>query len=249
MIQRLACLLLVVALAATAGCASRGGSERDPFETAQRLNEQATARLEAGNFASAISGFEALTAIYPFSEEARQAQLNLMYAYWRNDQPESVISAADQFILENPTHPRVDYALFMKGLARFPMDAGPLERTFRVNLDKRPIGDMQASFNTFAQLLQQHPQSEYVNDARQRMIYLRNRMAAHELVVAEFYHDRNAHVAAITRVRYILENYQETPSVLPALRLMARSYDSLGLTDLAADARRVIEANLAVQTR
>jgi outer membrane protein assembly factor BamD len=249
MTQRLVCLLLVVALAATAGCAGRRGSERDPFETAQRLYEQGNSRLNAGNFASAVSAFEALTAIYPFSEEARQAQLSLIYAYWRNDQPDSVVSAADQFILENPTHPRVDYALYLKGLARFPSDAGPLERLFRVNLDKRPPNEMQTSFNTFAQLLQQHPQSEYVNDARQRMIYLRNRMAAHELVVAEFYHDRNAHVAAITRVRYILENYQETPSVLPALRLMARSYDSLGLTELAADTRRVIEANLAVQTR
>jgi outer membrane protein assembly factor BamD len=249
MTQRLVCLLLVVALAATAGCASRRGSERDPFETAARLYEQGNSRLNAGNFASAVAAFEALTAIYPFSEEARQAQLSLMYAYWRNDQPESVVSAADQFILENPTHPRVDYALYMKGLARFPSDAGPLERLFRVNMDKRPPNDMQASFNSFAQLLQQHPESEYVNDARQRMIYLRNRMAAHEMLVAQFYHDRHAHVAAISRARYILENYQETPSVMPALQLMARSYDSLGLTDLAAETRRVIEANLAVQVR
>jgi outer membrane protein assembly factor BamD len=249
MTQRLACLLLVVALAATAGCAgNRRGSERDPFETAARLYEQGNSRLEAGNFASAVAAFEALTAIYPFSEEARQAQLSLMYAYWRNDQPESVVSAADQFILENPTHPRVDYALYMKGLARFPMGAGPLERLFRVNMDKRPPNDMQASFNTFAQLLQQHPQSEYVNDARQRMIYLRNRLAAHEMVVAEFYQERHAHVAAISRARYILENYQESPSVIPALQLMASSYDSLGLSDLAADTRRVIEANRPSQT-
>lgn len=245
MTQRLACLLLVIALAATAGCASsrkdRIGS--DPSETARYLFERSNKQLQSGNFASAITGFEALTAVYPFSEEARQSQLSLMYAYWRNDQPDSAVTAADRFILENPTHPRVDYALYIKGLARFPRDAGVLERLFRSDLDKRPPGDMQNSFNTFAQLLQQFPESEYAADARQRMIYLRNRLAAHELSVADFYLQRHAHVAAINRSRYLIETYQETPAVIPALRIMAQAYDNLGLPELAEDTRKVIAAN------
>jgi outer membrane protein assembly factor BamD len=244
MTQRLVCLLLLVALAATTGCSSSGdrfGS--DDTETARYLFERSTKQLQSGNFASAITGFEAISAIYPFSEEARQSQLNLLYAYWRNEQPDSTVTTADQFILENPTHPRVDYAIYMKGLARFPRDPGPLERLFRSDLDKRPPGDMQNSFNSFAQLLQQFPDSEYAADAHQRMIYLRNRLAAHELTVADFYLQRHAHVAAINRSRYLIENYQETPSVIPALRIMAQAYDNLGLTELAEDARRVIAAN------
>jgi outer membrane protein assembly factor BamD len=148
MTQRLVCLLLLVALAATAGCSSsRDKFGSDDSETARYLFERSTKQLQSGNFASAITGFEAISAIYPFSEEARQSQLNLLYAYWRNEQPDSTVTTADQFILENPTHPRVDYALYMKGLARFPRDPGPLERLFRSDLDKRPPGDMQNSFN------------------------------------------------------------------------------------------------------
>jgi outer membrane protein assembly factor BamD len=245
MTRRLLSLLLVLVLAATSGCAAMRSDpdRRDPSETARRIYERSTKQMESGNFAAAVGGFETLTAVYPFSEEARQAQLNLMYLYWRNEEPDSAVSAADRFILENPTHPRVDYALYIKGLARFPVNTGPLERLFRVNMDQRSPDGMEAAFNTFAQLLQQHPQSEYVEDARQRMIYLRNRLAAHEVVVAGFYSDRNAHVAAINRARNVLENYQETPSVIPALRVMAKSYDSLGLTELAEDTRRVIAAN------
>lgn len=243
MIRRLACLLLIVALTATAGCAAFRGKDRDAAENARVIYERADRQVRNGNYNSGIAGFETLTAIYPFSEEARQAQLTLMFAYWRNEQPDSAVSAADRFILENPTHPRVDYALYIKGLARFPRDRGPLERLFRVDLDKRPTGDMRTSFNTFAQLLQQHPNSEYADDARQRMIYLRNRLAAHEITVADFYLRRNAHVAAINRSRYVVENYQETPSVVPALQIMARAYDNLGLPELAEDTRKVIAAN------
>ena len=245
MTQRLVCLLLVLVLAATAGCASKRDDRRggDPAENARRLYEDANASMRGGNFAAAIGSFENLTAIYPFSEEARQARLNLMYAYWRNEQPDSTIAAADRFILENPTHPRVDYALYMKGLARFPPDAGPLERLFRHDKHLRPSVEMQNAFNTFAQLLQQHPESEYTEDARQRMLYLRNRMAMHEVRVAEFYLDRHAHVAAINRARRVVESFDETPAVLPALQVMLQGYENLGLDDLAAETRRVIALN------
>lgn len=244
MTQRLFCLLLIIALTATSGCAAkRGKDRRDATDNARVIYERSERQLLSGNFSSAIAGFEALTAVYPFSEEARQAQLSLMYAYWRNDQPDSAVSAADRFILENPTHPRVDYALYIKGLARFPPQRGAMGRLFRLNLDKRPPGDMRASFNTFAQLLHQHPESVYAEDARQRMIYLRNRLAAHEIIVADFYLRRNAPVAAINRSRYVVENFQETPSVVPALQIMARAYDKLGLEELAADTRKVIAAN------
>lgn len=242
----LALLLLLLALAATPGCALFGGDdedEPDPTDNAARIYLQGQKAVGGGNYVAAIAAFENLTAVYPFSDEARQAQLELIYAYLRNDQPDSVVSAADRFILENPTHPRVDYALYMKGLARFPRDPGPLESLFRVDMDKRPTGSMQDAFNTFQQLLQQHPNSIYAEDARQRMVYLRNRLAAHEVTVAEFYLERSAHVAAINRARHVLEVYQETPAVIPALEIMARAYDNLGLADLASDTRRILEAN------
>lgn len=245
MTPRLRALLALVALAAlAAGCASgRDDDLPDPDTSAARIFNQAEKAMAGGNYPTAIAAYENLTAVYPFSEEARQAQLNLMFVYLRSEQPESVVAAADRFMLENPTHPRVDYALYMKGLARFPREAGPLERFFRIDIDKRPPAGMLESFNTFQQLLQQHPQSIYAEDARQRMVYLRNRLAAHEVTVAQFYLDRDAYVAAVNRARTVLNTFQETPSVIPALEIMAQAYDELGLQALAADTRRILEAN------
>ena len=150
--QRIASLLLVLTLVVSAGCASsRNGDGVDPDTNAKRLYTDAERAMRSGNYTAAIGALENLTAIYPFSEEARQAQLNLIFVYWQNDQMDAATTAADRFILENPTHPRVDYALYMKGVARFPGDAGPLERLFRVDMDKRPPGEMQSAFNVFAQ--------------------------------------------------------------------------------------------------
>ena len=241
----LATACLAIALAATGGCSmfDRDDRSTDPSANARQLFETAERALETGNYRSAISNFETLTAVYPFSEYAKQAQLDLMYAYWQNDEPESAVSIADQFVLENPTHPRVDYAMYMKGLAWFPDDRGPLEKLFRVDPTKRPPGNLSRSFNAFAQMVQRYPDSPYADDARQRMVFLRNQLAAYEIHVADYYIRRDAYVAAANRARYVVEAYQETPSVVDALQIMVRAYDALGLDDLAAGTLRVLREN------
>jgi outer membrane protein assembly factor BamD len=242
-ILTLVCLIAVII--SGAGCSLFDREERsvDPSANARQLFESADKAMRSGNYRSAISNFETLTAVYPFSEYSKQAQLDLMYSYWRNEEPDSAVSIADQFILENPTHPRVDYAMYVKGLAWFPEDAGPINRLFRVDLTKRPPGDLTRSFNAFAQMLQRYPTSDYADDARQRMVMLRNRLAAYEIHVADYYIRRSAYVAAANRARTVVQDYQETPSVVDALQILVRAYQALALDDLADDSLDVLAEN------
>ncbi|MEJ2515059.1 MAG: outer membrane protein assembly factor BamD [Gammaproteobacteria bacterium] len=245
MSRLLSSMLVVAVLLSSAGCTLFDREERsvDPAANARQLYEKAERALETGNFRTAISNYETLTAVYPFSEYSKQAQLDLMYAYWQNDEPESAESIADQFILENPTHPRVDYAMYVKGLAWFPEENNPVNALFRVDLTKRPPGELIRSFNAFSQMLQRYPESPYAEDARQRMVYLRNRLAAYEIHVADYYVRRSAYVAAANRARYVVQTYQETPSVVDALQIMLRAYRELGLRELAEDTLRVLAEN------
>jgi outer membrane protein assembly factor BamD len=215
----------------------------DPSADARKLFERASSSMRSGNWEGAISNYEGLTAVYPFSEFSKQAQLDLMYAYWRNDEPESAVDAADQFVLENPTHPRVDYALYIKGLAWVPRERGPMEKLFRVDLARRPPGELMQSFNAFSRLAQEHPDSPYTPDARQRMVFLRNRLASYEIHVADYYLRRSEWIAAANRARYVVENYQETPSVVDALQIMVKAYRELDLAVLASDSMRVLAEN------
>ena len=201
--------------------------------------------VNVGNYRKAIGIFEALQARFPFSEFATQIQLELAYAYYKDQRVDQAIDAADTFLRENPTHQRVDYAMYIKALAYFDRGQTWLERMFRKDVNKRPPRDGELAFSLFSRLVERYPASEYSADAQQRMVYLKNRLAAYENQVARFYLERDAYVAALNRVRNALELYHGAESGSESLELMIQAYEGLGMTDLAEDTRRVLEKNFS----
>ncbi len=209
----------------------------------EKLYEKANRLLLGGDYRGAVRYYEALEARFPFSEQSRQARIDIIYAYYRSRQTESAVDAADQFVRENPTHPRVDYAMYLKGLAYFERSPNFLERWFNTDLTERPPQDVRRSFQAFQTLIERYPASEYAADARQRMIFLRNRLAEYEVHIADYYLRRQAWVAAIARARYCIENYDGAPSVQQALDIMISAYRGLGMNDLAERSQEVYALN------
>jgi outer membrane protein assembly factor BamD len=230
-------ILLLIVTAAAFGCA-RG--DRITQAPAEILYERGVSAMEGGNYRNAIAYFERLEARFPFSNPARQAQLDMIYAYFRNGDRERALDSARQFVRENPTHPRVDYALYMQGVINFERTANVFDRWMRVDLDARPPQNTLEAFSSFQQLVQRFPASEYVPDAIERMTYLRNRLAAYEVAVARYYMRRGAYAAALNRARYCIETYTEAPQTREALEVQIEAYERLGMRDLAADSRRVL---------
>jgi outer membrane protein assembly factor BamD len=229
------CTLILVAC----GGRDRTAEQLQP----EKLYEHAHKLMMAGDFRGAVRYYEALEARFPFSEFARQAKLDILYSYYKSSETESAIDAADQFIRENPTHPRVDYAMYIKGLVYFDRAPNFLERWFNTDLTERPPQDVRASFQAFQTLIERHPDSIYVHDARQRMIFLRNRLADYEVHVADYYLRRRAYVAALSRARFCIENYDGAPATRDALDIMASSYEGMGLQDLAQESRATYALN------
>jgi len=233
--------ILVLAAAAAvllSGCGNRRNDVVEDFG-AEGFYDRGKNAMEAGNFQGAAQYFLQLESRYPFAPETRQAELDLIYVYYRGKQPEAAVDAAEQFERENPTHQRVDYALYMKGLTYFDQAPNVLERIFRVDLSERPPKDTLLAFSTFQELIRRFPDSRYAPDARQRMIFLRNRLARYENNVAQYYLDRGAYVAAVNRAKYAIEHYSGAPELEHTLELMVTAYQRLGMEDLANDAERV----------
>ena len=237
---RIVVSVLVMALLG-AGCRSHRAD--DAKSGPDTIYQHAQKSMKNGDYVSAIKGLEALQSRFPFSEPARQAQLDLIYVYYRSRQIEPAVDAADTFIRENPTNLRVDYAYYMKGLVYFERQPNRLERFFHADLTARPPVNTRKSFEAFAALIQKYPHSPYVADAQQRMVYLRNRLAGFELHVAEYYVRRGAYVGAINRAKFCIENYDGAPAVKPAMRVLINGYHQLKMEDLAASAERVYAAN------
>ncbi|MDH5302444.1 MAG: outer membrane protein assembly factor BamD [Gammaproteobacteria bacterium] len=236
-------LLLAVLLA---GCASTPDDELDDADadkTAAILYNEANDSLHAGDYETAISRLESLEARFPFGRYAQQAQLDIAYAYYKYDEPDSAVSALDRFIKLYPRHPRVDYAYYLRGLVKFEQGRGVFDNLPGQDPAKRDPGAAKQAFQFFDDLVSHYPNSIYAADAVERMRYLRNSLARYEIYVGEYYFRRGAYLAAANRGKQVLEYFGTTPSVPDALVLMIKSYEKLQLPDLAADAQRVLKKN------
>ena len=209
----------------------------------KELYDQAQKRLKDGNYSSAIMSLETLEARFPFGRYAEQSQAELIFAYYKNFQYEAARSAAERFINLHPRHPHTDYAFYLKGLASFNDDSGLFARYFPTDLSKNEIGPIQESFDDLSEFLSRYPQSKYSPHAKQRMIYLRNLLAKHEMHVADFYMRRGAYLAAIGRARHVIEHLPKTPQTPYALSILIEAYGILDYQELKANNTKILKLN------
>jgi outer membrane protein assembly factor BamD len=225
-------LLLVAILSATLVACAGNDEQRNEVQNITEAYDTAKRSIERSNYRRGIQIFV-----------SRQIQLELMYAYYKSGNKEQAVAAADTFMRENPIHPRVDYALYIKGLAYYESSPGILERWFKKDVTLRPPVDVQLAYSSLRRLVERFPASEYAADAELRMIAIKNRLADYENHVADYYLRRGAFVAAVNRAKGSLEQYNGATGNARSLQIMAQAYDKLGMTDLAADTRRVLVAN------
>lgn len=233
-------LLVFVLAAALAACSSIDRTEGWPPE---KLYAEAKEALNSGNYETAVKYFEALEARYPLGEYAQQAQIEIAYAYYKYDEPESAILAVERFLKLNPRHPKADYMYYLKGLINYSVSLGTIERYLPVDLSQRDQRSAHQAFLDFGELLKRYPASKYATDARERMVHLRNNLAMYEVHVADFYMRRGAYLAAANRAQYVLTHYDGTPALPEALVLLTRAYLRMGIRDLAADSLKVLKLN------
>lgn len=234
--------LTIVLLLLFSGCAL------DPIDETRdwgpdRIYSAAQEELEGRNYQKAIGLYEKLESRYPYGRLAQQAQIEIAYAYWKDGEPAQALAACDRFIRLHPDHPNVDYAYYLKGRINFNEDLGLIGYLSEKDMTERDPRAAQEAFDAFKELTRRFPDSRYAPDARARMAYLVNALAAAEVNVAEYYLRRGAYVAAVNRAQYALINYPQAPAVERALKVMVAAYDVMGLAELSDDARRTLDRN------
>jgi len=211
--------------------------------TAEKLYREAKDALDSGQYDVAIKRYEILEARFPYGRYSQQGQLEIAYAYYKQNEPASAVAATERFVKLHPNSPNVDYAHYLKGLAYFNEDLGLLGRMARQDRTERDPKSARDSFDAFKELVQRFPDSRYAPDALARMKYLVNALASHEVHVARYYMKRGAYVAAANRAQYALKNYPQAPAQEDALLIMIQAYDVLGMPELRDDAERILRKN------
>ena len=211
--------------------------------SAEKFYLSARAELGKENYLTAIEYYETLESRFPFGKYATQAQIDVAYAYYKFEEPDSAITAIDRFIKLHPRNPGVDYAYYLKGLVNFERGGTVLDIISERDLSDFDKNLLLAAFNDFRVLTQRFPGSKYVTDARKRMVFLRNQLARSDLSIANYYASREAWVAVTNRTRFILQNFQGSSVIRSTLELQLKAYQALELEDLAHDTQRIIDLN------
>lgn len=234
-----ACLTVVIA-----GCSSTP-DEQDLTRgwSADKLYSEAKDEQATKNYDRSTKLFETLEARYPYGRYAQQAQLEIAYNYYKDSEPALALAAIERFIKQNPLHPSMDYALYLKGLVSFNEAQGFMSQLAKQDMSERDPKNAKESFLAYQELVNRFPESKYAQDARLRMGYLIGALATHELHVARYYYKRGAYLAAANRGKLLLEVYGNTKQVEGALGIMVLAYDKLGMTPLRDDAKRILLQN------
>tara|TARA_B100000767_G_scaffold245581_1_gene244588 strand:- start:1108 stop:1983 length:876 start_codon:yes stop_codon:yes gene_type:complete len=199
--------------------------------------------LDAEDYPNAIIYFDILEARYPFGIYSTQSMLDLAYASYQSNLKEEAIVGCNRFIRLYPNHPNVSYAYYLRALSNFNMDRNFITELFGQDVSKYDVSKLRQSFDDFSVIINKFPDSKYAKDSRNRLVYIKNQMAANELYIAKYYIKRSAHIAAIERIKYLLVNYNGTPSTEEGLLMLIESYTYLKMNDLAADTSRVLKEN------
>jgi outer membrane protein assembly factor BamD len=235
-------LSIVSLLFGLIGCAAINEDQTASW-SAERLYQEAREALDNGDYERAVDNYTKLESRYPYGRYAQQAQLETIYSHYKAGESSAALAAADRFIKMHPRHASVDYAYYLRGLTTFDQSKGFLSGLFDLDPAKRDPAGVRESFNYFKELVTRFPNSRYSPDAIKRMTQLRNTLANHEVQAAAYYLKRGTYLAAANRGKYVLENYQQASAIPDALVIMVKAYRAMGLTDLAADALRVLALN------
>jgi len=235
-------LTLVAALAVTS-CSSAPDEAPVAQSNAEGTYQLSQRQIARGNFIAARQTLEGFASRYPFGPYAHQVQLDLIYLTYKLDDTEKALANIDRFLRLNPNHRDIDYVMYMRGLVNQRAEYNGMQNLFGVDRSDRDTSFAKQAFTDFSDLLREFPESKYAADAKQRLVWLKSRLAKSELAAAQYYMKRDAYLAAANRGKYILEYFSDTPEVEAALAIMVESYDQLGLDEFRDQARATLRQN------
>jgi outer membrane protein assembly factor BamD len=237
-------LMGLIAITLLAGCAGSDGQKDDTDTWSEaKLYSEATEKLNDADFGKCGKYFEKLEARFPFGPYSQQAQINAAYCYWKAQDTTQALVSIDRFIKLHQGNDNLDYAYYLKGLITFNDDLGWLGRFTGQDLSERDPKAAKDAFESFKVVVERFPNSKYAPDSLDRMRYIVNSLAEADVIIARFYYQRGAYLAAANRAQLVIRDYDRAPAVEEALYLLYKSYEKLGMVELGNDTARVFKLN------
>ena len=232
-----AAALVVAAAARLAACnTTKSDATKDAFaddKPAGELYNEGLANLNDNKLKNAIDSFNEVDRQHPYSEYARKALLMSAFTSYRRGQYDDTVSTANRYLALYPGSDDAAYAQYLIGSSYFHQIP---DVTRDQDATKKAISSLQAIVDRF-------PDSEYSDDARNKIIVARDQLAGKEMQIGRYYLEQRDYLAAINRFKTVLTDYQDTREVEEALERLTEANYALGLASEAQTAAAVLGHN------
>ncbi len=233
-LKKIALVTCVVALSACSKTDDKSANFAvDEVIAPDTLYNQALANLDAGDFDRSQKRLDDLERQHPYSEFSRKSLILKTFINYRKGAYTEAANAGTRFLELYPGDKDAAYAQYIIGMSHF-------KRIPHITRDQSTTVN---AFGAMNALIEKYPDSEYVDDARKKMIIARDQIAGKEMLVGRYYQERREFLAAINRYRKVVERYPNTRHVEEALARLTESYFSLGLVEEAQNSAAVLGHN------
>nr|WP_182306873.1 outer membrane protein assembly factor BamD [Ciceribacter thiooxidans] len=202
-------------------------------EPAEVLYNQGLANIKAGNMTEAGRKFDAVDRQHPFSEWSQKALVMSTFVKYRLGRYTEATATGRRYL---SLYPRADdsaYVQYLVGLSYW-------KQISNVTQDQKASNQ---TIEAMQKVVDQYPDSEYVDDAQAKIRFARDQLAGKEMQIGRYYQERKEYLAAISRFRVVVEKYPTTNQVEEALARLVEAYYALGVVEEAQTAAAVLGHN------
>ena len=180
---------------------------------------EALEALKSGDAFYASKKFNEVEILFPQSKWAPKASLMSAYSYWAQQYYSNSIDELERFIKLYSNNQNLDYAYYLLAMCYYDSIVD----------EKKDLLHLIKSKKYFLILVEQYPNTDYALDAKYKIELIQDFMAAKELYLARHYIKKKKWIAAINRLKNIVNDYDKTIYIEEALHRLVEVHYIIGL--------------------
>lgn len=201
--------------------------------SANDLYGDAINAVAESKYQKAADAFLELERQHPYSDLALKAQIFSAYCFYHVKKYDDAIDGFTVFVKLHPGHKYVAYAYYMIGMCYYE----------QIPVIEREQKATEMSLKNFEELCSRFKDSKYAIDAKFKIAFLKEHLAAKQMFLGRFYQKESNPIAAIKHFQKVIESYQSTSHIEEALYRCVESYLMLNLSHEAKKNAAVLGHN------
>ena len=230
-------LILLLSVSLLFACSKKDNkqivSEPTEKEMVVIIYAEAVEALKEGDAYYAAKKFKEAESLLPQSEWAAKASLMASYSEYARNAYSKSIFALNRHIANYPADKNIPYAHYLIAICYY-------EQILDEKKDLKPLLKAKGKFEF---IVSTYPDTDYATDSRFKIDLIIDQLAAKEMSIARFYMNTEKWIAALNRLKVVVDQYDRTIFIEEALHRLAEVYYRLGLVDEAKKAASILGYN------